>query len=49
MKMALRHIRHLKKMEILKEDFIDGNQVLVQQEKIQEDFLLMKILENVLN
>jgi hypothetical protein len=47
--MALKHIHHLKKMEILKENFIDENQELVQQEKIQEVFLLVKILGNVLN
>jgi hypothetical protein len=38
MKMALKLIHHLKKMEILKDIFIGENQVLVRREKILEVF-----------
>jgi hypothetical protein len=36
--MALKLIHHLNQMEILNDDFIEENQVLVQQEKIQVVF-----------
>ena len=49
MKMVWKLIHRLRRVEILKEDFIEEKRVQAQQEKILVVFLSMKILANVLN